>query len=51
MRPLLAHYGILADAILIFPQPNDTAHQLKDGKGSTKKVRKLVTEKPFTFSK
>ena len=31
-----------------FPPPNGTAHHLKAGKGSAKKVRKLVTEKPFT---
>ena len=35
--------GVLADAILIPP-----AHQYKDGKGSLKKVRKLVKEKTFT---
>ena len=40
--------GMLADAILIFTPPNNTAHQLKEGKGSVKKVRKQVTEKPFT---
>ena len=37
--------GVLADAFLIFSQPKDTAHQLKEGKGSSKKVRKQVTEK------
>ena len=31
--------GVLADAI---------SSQYRDGKGSSKKVRKLVTEKPFT---
>ena len=40
-----------SDAILIPPHPpippTDTAHQFKERKGSTKKVRKLVTEKPF----
>ena len=39
--------GALADAILI-PPPTDNAHQYKDGKGSSKKLRQLVTEKPFT---
>ena len=39
---------VLADATIIPPPPTDTAHQYKDGKGSSKKVRKLVTEKPFT---
>ena len=40
--------GVLVDAILIFTPPNNTAHQLKEGKGSAKKVRKQVTEKTFT---
>ena len=40
--------SVLVDAILIFTPPNNTAHQLKEGKGSTKKVRQQVTEKPFT---
>ena len=40
--------GVLADAILIPSPPTDTAHQLKEGKGSAKKVRKQVTEKSFT---
>ena len=40
--------GMLADAILIFTPYNNTAHQLKEGKGSAKNVRKQVTEKPFT---
>ena len=35
--------SVLADAILILP-----AHQYKEGKGSMKKARKLVTQKPFT---
>ena len=49
MRPCwLITDGVLADAILIFTPPNNTAHQLKEGKGSAKKVRKQVTEKPFT---
>ena len=39
---------VLLDVILIFTPPNNTAHQLKEGKGSVKKVRKQVTEKPFT---
>ena len=40
MRPLLAHQlMVLADAILIFTLPNDTAHQSKEGKGSTKMYR------------
>ena len=43
--------GGLVDAILIFTPPNNTAHQLKEGKGSAKKVRKQVTEKPFTSKK
>ena len=38
---------VLADAILI-PPPTDTSHHYKEGKGSSKRVRKLVTEKPFT---
>ena len=37
--------GVLVDAILICIPPNNTAHQLKEGKGSAKKVRKQVTEK------
>ena len=36
--------GVLADAILNPPCP-PTAHQLKEGNGSTKKVCKQVTEK------
>ena len=40
--------GVLGDAILIPPRPPMTAHQYKDGKGSSKKVRKLVQHKPFT---
>ena len=28
---------VLADAILIFTPPNNTAHQFKEGKGSSKK--------------
>ena len=40
--------GVLADAILIFTPPNNTAYQLKEGKGSAKKVWKQVTVKPFT---
>ena len=49
MRPcwLITDDG-LADAILIFTPPNNTAHQLKEGKGSAINVRKQVTEKPFT---
>ena len=39
---------VLADAILIPPCLPDTAHQYKEGKGSMKKVRKLVTQKTFT---
>ena len=39
---------MLVDAILIFTPPNNTAHQFKEGKGSAKKVRQQVTEKPFT---
>ena len=31
--------GELADAILILSPPTDTAHQYKDGKGSSKKYR------------
>ena len=37
---------VLADAFLI--PPYDTAHNYKEGKGSSKKVWKLVTEKQFT---
>ena len=49
MRPCwLITDGVLADAILIFTPPNNTAHQLKEGKGSAKKVRKQVTENPIT---
>ena len=49
MRPCwLITDGVLADAFLIFTPPNNTAHQLKEGKGSAKKVRKQVTEKTFT---
>ena len=44
--------GVLADSILLPPgppiPPTDTAHQHKEGKGSSKKVRKLVTQKQFT---
>ena len=40
--------GVLAHAILIFSTPIDTAHQLKEGEGFPKKVRKQATEKPFT---
>ena len=29
--------GVLAKAILIFTPPNNTTHQLKEGKGSSKK--------------
>ena len=40
--------GVLADAILIPPRPpilpTDTAHQYKEGKGSAKKVWKLMTK-------
>ena len=39
---------MLVDAILIFTPPNNTAHQLKEGKGYAKKVRQQVTEKQFT---
>ena len=36
--------GMLADAILNIPRlPIPTTHQYKEGKGSTKKVQKLVT--------
>ena len=35
--------GVPADAILIPPHPPN-----KEGKGSAKKVRKLVTQKTFT---
>ena len=38
---------VLADAILIPPLPPIPPTNYKDGKGSSKKVRKLVTEKPF----
>ena len=49
MRPCwLITDGVLSDAILIFTPPNNTAHELKGGKGSAKKVRKQVIEKPFT---
>ena len=37
--------GVLADAI---SPTTDTANQFKEGRGSVKKVQKLVTEKPFT---
>ena len=47
-HPPLITDGVLVDAILIFTPPNNTAHQLKEGKGSAKKVRQQVTEKPFT---
>ena len=40
--------GVLADAILIFTPPNNTALQLKEGRGSAIKLRKQETEKPFT---
>ena len=44
--------GVLADNILLPPgppiPPTDTSHQHKEGKGSSKKVRKLVTQKQFT---
>ena len=40
MRPCwLITDGVLADTILIFTPPSNTAHQLKEGKGSAKKVR------------
>ena len=39
--------GVLADAILIPPKTTGTAYQYKEGKGSAKKVRKLVTQKSF----
>ena len=49
MRPCwLISDGMLGDAILIFTLPNNIAHQLKEGKGSAKNVRKQLTEKPFT---
>ena len=49
MRPCwLITIAVLADAILSFTPPNNTAHQLKEGKWSAKKVWKQVTEKPFT---
>ena len=35
--------GVLVDAILIFTPSNNTAHQLKECKGSAKKVRQQVT--------
>ena len=44
--------GSLADDVLAdpfkFPPPTDTTNHYKEGKGSTKKVWKLVTEKRFT---
>ena len=47
MRPLTGSLavGVLADNI---SPTTDTTHQFKEGRGSVKKVRKLVTEKPFT---
>ena len=38
--------GVLADANFNSSLPTYTAFQLKEGKGSTKKVWKQVTEKP-----
>ena len=42
----------LADGVLLMPfnfsPPTVTAHQYKEGKGSSKKVPNLLTEKPFT---
>ena len=41
--------GVLADATFNSSSPTITAHYYyKEGKGSLKKVRKLVTEKLFT---
>ena len=41
MRPCwLITDGVLADAILIFTPPNNTAHQLKEGKGSAKSTER-----------
>ena len=40
--------GVLVDTILIFPAQRYCPSILKEGKGFAKKVRKLVTEKPFT---
>ena len=43
--------GVLADTILIYLRPplpsTFTVHQYKEGKGSTKKVRKLITENVY----
>ena len=48
MRPCWLITDGMLDAVLIFIPPNNTAHQLKEGKEYAKKVRKQVTEKPFT---
>ena len=40
---------VMGTIFLVYTPPNNTAHQLKEGKGSSAiKVRKQVTEKPFT---
>ena len=41
--------GVLPDAILISPHPLLPPSNIRKGKGSSKKVRELVTQKPFTI--
>ena len=49
MRPCwLITDGVLADAILIFTLPNNTAHQLKEDKRSAKKSTETSNRKTFT---
>ena len=43
--------GVLPDAILISPHPLLPPTNIRKGKGSLKKVRELVTQKPFTNEK
>ena len=46
MRPCwLITDGVLADAISIFTPPNNTAHQLKEGKGSVEKCTETSNRK------
>ena len=50
MRSLAGSFadGVLADAILIPPRPPIPPTNIRKEKGSSKKVQKLVTLKPFT---
>ena len=50
MRSLAGSFadGVLADAILIPPRPLIPPTNIRKEKGSSKKVQKLVTLKPFT---